>query len=171
MLGNDRMKTTSTEVMSTRYRNNIQISTWRTRQYFVDFESRIHFEISMSNRCHNFHVDSSFKIDEILTNVHWVSKGKEIKPGEIEFDWGKKHAPYAKEQFSLKADILFRTWHPFWFSGVTNLDGFANLLVGKSNLHAQQNGREFYTNKREMRGFLGISYIMSINKLPTIKSY
>ena len=109
MLGNDRMKTTSTEVMSTRYRNNIQISTWRTRQYFVDFERRIHVEISMSNRCHNFHGDSSFKIDEISTNVHWVSKGKEIKPGEIEFDWGKKHAPYAKEQFSLKADILFRT--------------------------------------------------------------
>ena len=35
---------------------------WRTHRYFVDFE------ISTSNRCHNFHVDSPFKIDVISTN-------------------------------------------------------------------------------------------------------
>ena len=43
-------------------------STWRTHRYFVDFESRIQIEISMSNRCHTFHVDSAFKIDVISTN-------------------------------------------------------------------------------------------------------
>ena len=35
---------------------------------FVDFESRIQVEISTRNRCHNFHMDSPFKIDEISTN-------------------------------------------------------------------------------------------------------
>ena len=43
-------------------------STWKTHRYFVDFESRIHVEISTSNRCHNFNVDWPFKIDVISTN-------------------------------------------------------------------------------------------------------
>ena len=69
MLENDRMETASTEVTSIWRRNDIEKSTWRTHRYFVDFESRIHVEISTSNRCHNFHVDSPFKIDVISTNL------------------------------------------------------------------------------------------------------
>ena len=68
MLGNDRIKTVSTEVTSIWRRNDIENSTWRTHLYFVDFESRIHVEISTSNQCHNFHVDSLFKINVISTN-------------------------------------------------------------------------------------------------------
>ena len=68
MLENDRMETVSTEVTSIWRRNNIEKSTWRTHRYFVDFESRIHVKISTSNRCHNFHVNSPFKIDLISTN-------------------------------------------------------------------------------------------------------
>ena len=68
MLGNDTMETASTEVTSTGRRNNVEKSTWKTNRYFVDFESRIHVEISTSNRCHNFHLDSPFKIDVISTH-------------------------------------------------------------------------------------------------------
>ena len=68
MLGNDRMETVSTEVISIRRRNDMEKSTWRTHRYFVDFKSRTHIEMSTSNRCHNFHVDSPFKIDVISTN-------------------------------------------------------------------------------------------------------
>ena len=68
MLGNDTMETASTEVTSTGRRNNVEKSTWKTHRYFVDFESRIHVEISTSNRCHNFHLDSPFKIDVISTH-------------------------------------------------------------------------------------------------------
>ena len=68
MLGNDRMETASTDVTSIQRQNDNKKSTWRTRQYFIDFESRIHVEISTSNLCLNFHVDSPFKIDEISTN-------------------------------------------------------------------------------------------------------
>ena len=69
MLENDRIETASTEVTSIWRRNDIEKSTWRTHRYFVDFESRIHVEISTSNRCHNSHVYSPFKIDIISTNV------------------------------------------------------------------------------------------------------
>ena len=68
MLENNSMGTPSTEVTSIRRRSNFEKSTWRTHRYFVGFKSRIHVEISSSNRCHNFHVDSSLKIDVILTN-------------------------------------------------------------------------------------------------------
>ena len=68
MLGNNTMENASTQVTAIRRQNNVEKSTWKTHRYFVDFESRIHVEISKSNRCHNFHVDSPFKIDLISTN-------------------------------------------------------------------------------------------------------
>ena len=62
------METASIEVTPIRRRNNFEKSTWKTHRYFVDFENRIHVQIFTSNRCHNFHVDSPFKIDVISTN-------------------------------------------------------------------------------------------------------
>ena len=61
MLGSDRMETENTEATSNRRRNDIEKSTWKTHQYFVDFENQV-------QRYHNFHVVSPFKIDKILTN-------------------------------------------------------------------------------------------------------
>ena len=55
-------------ITSIRRRNDTEKSTWRTHRYCVDFESQIHVEKSTSNRYHNFHVDSPFKIDVISTN-------------------------------------------------------------------------------------------------------
>ena len=62
MLGKNTIETVSTEVMLIRCQNNVKRSMWRTHRCFVDFENRIPVEISTSSRCHNFHVDSSFKI-------------------------------------------------------------------------------------------------------------
>ena len=64
MLENDRIETASTEVMSIRRQNDIE----KSHRYFVDFERRIYVEIFTSNRCHNFQVDSTFKIDVISTD-------------------------------------------------------------------------------------------------------
>ena len=62
------METAGTEVTLIRCRNNMEKSTRRTHRYFVNFESQIHVAIFRSNRYHNFHVDSPFKIDVITTN-------------------------------------------------------------------------------------------------------
>ena len=48
MLGNDTMETASTEVTSIQHQNDIEKPTTKTYRYFVDFESRIPVEISMS---------------------------------------------------------------------------------------------------------------------------
>ena len=65
---------------------------------------------------------------------------KRNKPGEIELDWEKIYAPYAKEQCSLKADIIHQfTERPIpsdVFFAVITFDRFAKLLVDESNLYA-----------------------------------
>ena len=81
-----------------------------------------------------------------------------------------------KQPCALKAEVtidpLPEHHTPFdIFSAVTDIENLIKLTVFESNLYAQQKEREFETNEQEMRAFLGISYVMSINKLSTIKSY
>ena len=57
------------------------------------------------------------------------------------------------------------------FSAVTDIENLIKLIVVKSNLCAQQKGREFQTNEQEMRAVLGNNYVMTINKLLAIKRY
>ena len=60
----------SLEITSIRDRNKTTLKkpTWKTHRYFINFESRIDVELSTSNRCHSFHVDSPFIIEEISMN-------------------------------------------------------------------------------------------------------
>ena len=45
------------------------------------------------------------------------------------------------------------------------------MIVEQSNLYAYQNGRNFTVSKEELKAFLGINFVMEINKLPTIAEY
>ena len=51
------------------------------------------------------------------------------------------------------------------FPAVTDIENLIKLTVVECYLYAQQKGREFQTNEQKMRVFLGINYVMSINKL------
>ena len=57
------------------------------------------------------------------------------------------------------------------FEGTTNLNELVKYIWDNTNLYGTQNGREFATNPEEILAFLGISYIMSISKLPNLKCY
>ena len=87
----------------------------------------------------------------------------------------EKTSPHPKRQCNLSAEVAHPSpdnHTPFdLFSVATNLDPLLKLLVDQSNLYAQENGREFKTNSDEMKAFHRINYIMTIKKLPTIKSY
>ena len=85
MFENDRKELASKEVTSIWHRNGMEKSTWKADRYFVDFESRIHVEISTSNRCHSFTYQNRWNLDEVSTQnfdtelmanrqrcVHWV---------------------------------------------------------------------------------------------------
>ena len=50
------------------------------------------------------------------------------------------------------------------FSFVTGLEELLELTVEQSNLYAHQNGRNFIVTKEELKAFLGITFVMAINK-------
>ena len=78
-------------------------------------------------------------------------------------------------QKSLKADIIHQIPEQHInfdeFSAVTYPYGLVKFSVNENNLYAQQNDREFQTYENKVRSFLGIKYIKSIEKIPTIKSF
>ena len=57
------------------------------------------------------------------------------------------------------------------FSLVTGLEELLEMIVEQLNLYAYQNRRNFTVTKEELKAFLGINFIMTINKLPTIAEY
>ena len=103
-------------------------------------------------------------------------KGKATKKKIVDFNWKKRPDSKLKQPCALEAEVItdpLPEHHtPFdIFLAVPDIENPIKLTVVESNLYAQQKGREFQTNEQEMRAFLGINYVMSINKLPTIKSY
>ena len=57
------------------------------------------------------------------------------------------------------------------YENLIGLDELLDIVVEQSVLYASQNGRVFATNYDEMRAFLGMNYLMGINKLPSLKDY
>ena len=57
------------------------------------------------------------------------------------------------------------------FSLVTGLEELLELIVEQSKLYAHKNGRNFAFGKEEMKEFLGINFVMAINKALTIAEY
>ena len=51
---------------------------------------------------------------------------------------------------------------------VTDLEELLELIVDQSKLYAHQNGRNFTVAKEELKAFLGINFVIAINKLTTI---
>ena len=67
MFVNDKMETVSSEVTSIRRQNDIEKSTWRSHRYFDYFQSRIHVEISRSNR---WRIDEMCPLGKDLTVIY-----------------------------------------------------------------------------------------------------
>ena len=57
------------------------------------------------------------------------------------------------------------------FIKCTGLDGLFSLVRDESQRYAMQNGRVFETNDEELAAFLGVIFVMGINKLPSLKLY
>ena len=45
------------------------------------------------------------------------------------------------------------------------------IIVTKTNRYTTQKGCNFETTEDEMKAFLGINFIMGINKLPSLEDY
>ena len=76
-----------------------------------------------------------------------------------------------KKECPLEAELLVDLDHsstPFdIFQTVTGMNELLEIIVTETNRCATQKGRNFETREVEMMAFLGISFIMGINKLPS----
>ena len=103
------------------------------------------------------------------------AKKKEKNKKEELWEWTKKIKMTRQEECHLVPEVksnLNETVSPIEiFSLVTGLEELLELIVEQSNLYAHQNGRNFTVTKEELKAFLGINFVMAINKLPTIAEY
>ena len=154
------METVSTEVTSIRRQNDIEKSTWRTHWYFVDFESRIHVGMSTSNRCHNFHVDSPFKIDVISTNFpRGISMSNRWRIDE-DVSIGNKYALYKKYPpnfVNVSSIILYKpssfkfylwAYIDLWCVNVTSDNSTHSLLIIRETKRVASITNKFYWKRK-----------------------
>ena len=87
----------------------------------------------------------------------------------------KKASLLKKKECSLKAEVnldLGEDDNPLTvFESTVRLDDLVDSIEDQSNLYAQQNGRNFVTDAGEIKAFLGINFVMGINKLPSMAEY
>ena len=103
------------------------------------------------------------------------SKKKEKNKKEELWKLTKKVNVTKQEECHLVLEIqpnLNETVSPIEiFSLMTGLEDLLELIVEQSNLYAHQNGRNFTITKEKLKAFLGINFVIPINKLPTIAEY
>ena len=80
-----------------------------------------------------------------------------------------------KKECTLEAEVLVDLDHgatPFdIFQTVTGMNELLEIIVMKTKRCATQKGRNFETTEDEMKAFLGINFIIGINKLPSLEDY
>ena len=139
--------------------------------------------------------DSEFRAEEEITkasstqdtslttpeaNLHVVPSHNQSKKGEKNkkeelWKWTKEVKVTKQEECHLVPETqpnLNEIVSPIeTFSLVTDLEELLELIVEQSNIYAHQNGRNFTVTKEELKGFLGINFVMAISKLPTIAEH
>ena len=98
------------------------------------------------------------------------------KQKEPVWKWRKRFAKTPLQPCSLKEEgvVNMQTENgtPFEaFSKCIGLPGLLSLMKIESERYAAQNGRQFQISEEEFCAFLGVSLLMGINKLRTMKSY
>ena len=78
-----------------------------------------------------------------------------------------------KKECTLEAEVLVDLDHGSTpcdiFETVTGMNELLEIIVTETNRYTTQKGHNFETTKDEMKAFLGINFIMGINKLPVNK--
>ena len=92
-----------------------------------------------------------------------------------EWKWEDKEKPMMEKECTLEAELLVNLDHgatPFHiFQMVTGMNELLEIIVTETNRYTTQKGRNFETMEDEIKVFLGINFIMGINKLPSLEDY
>ena len=86
-----------------------------------------------------------------------------------------KEKPMTKKECALQAEVLVDLDYgstPFdIFEMVTEMNELLEITVTERNRYSTQKGRYFETMEDEMKAFLGINFILGINKLQSLEDY
>ena len=92
-----------------------------------------------------------------------------------EWSWRKKETPVKRNACNLSSTVYLdvnKNSSPYEiFTKVLDWHALKALVADQTNLYAQQNGRQFVTNEEEINAFIGVNFIMAVNKLPCISDY
>ena len=92
-----------------------------------------------------------------------------------EWKWEDKEKPMTKKECTLEAEVHFDLDHGSIlfdiFQTVTGMIELLETIVTEMNRDTRQKGRNFETTEDEMKEFLGINFIIGINKLPSLEAY
>ena len=92
-----------------------------------------------------------------------------------EWKWEDKEKPMTKKECTLQAEVLLdldRGSTQFdIFQTVIGMNELLEIIVTEMNRYATQKGCNFETTEDEMKAFLGINFMMGINKLPSLEGY
>ena len=80
-----------------------------------------------------------------------------------------------EKECTLEAEVLVDLDHgsaPFdIFHTVTGMNELLEIIVTETNRYTTQKGCNFETTEDEINAFLGINFIMGINKLPSLEDF
>ena len=103
-------------------------------------------------------------------------KTKKKKPNRTK-EWKRedKEKSVTKRECTLEAELLVNLDHGSTpldiFQTVKGMNELLEIIVTQTNRYAIQKGCNFETKEDEMEVFLGIYFIMGINKLPSLEYY
>ena len=128
--------------------------------------------------------EATSNVSNILTptaNIHKASSSDKStvcsasKKETPEWKWSRTIKPSKKKECKLQQNVLLQfdgNPTPFdVYEKTLDLNKLLSDIVSQTNLYATQKGRNFVTNLAEMKAFLEMNSIMSINKLPTMEHY
>ena len=109
-------------------------------------------------------------IDEWNTHSKGLEANKKMKirkEKKMLQSWKWNVSPHYRENCLHKGGVSYQFDESALaidiYEQVINLDVLMALLVQQTNLYLQQNGRNFITNAKEMKAFIGVNYIMAVN--------
>ena len=90
----------------------------------------------------------------------------------VEWKWEDKEKPMTKKECTLEACWSWSWPNTLWYisNGYRNEWSFRNIVT-ETDRFAKQKGCNFETTQDKMKAFVGINFIMGINKLPSLEDY
>ena len=97
------------------------------------------------------------------------TKKKKINTTE-EWNWEDKEKSMTKKECTLEAEVLVYLDHGSTPFDVFQMDtGTNEIILTETNRSPTQVGRNFETTDTDTKAFLGINFIMGINKSPSLE--